>query len=154
MAGKRRPLNHSASLFKPPLTRSSHSAPSPQNLSSNKPPLFTSCSESRATSKPRGSPRSSTLIKSASSCQNSVSQKSISTQGSQDKSDQKSSASSISNQLSSFVSLTSWMGLHVAHTVVSDLLTSPLAPSNSLDPNNILDRLIEQIKEDLKQGYV
>ena len=42
----------------------------------------------------------------------------------------------------------------VAQTVVSDLLTSPLgASSPSLDPNTLLDALVEHIKEGLVNKY-
>ena len=43
----------------------------------------------------------------------------------------------------------------VAQTVVSDLLTSPLGNSSpSLDPNTLLDALVEHIKEGLINKYV
>ena len=58
----------------------------------------------------------------------------------------------ISHQISSFVSLSSTLSLQVAQTVVADLLTSPMVPTNSLDPNTILDSLLTQIKDNLKQS--
>ena len=156
MTGKRRPLHHnSASLFQPPLSRSSHSAPQQPTPGPNKPPLFSSSSESKSPSKPNSSERSNTLLNSFSSCQTSSSQRSlsISNQGSEEQLDRKSSVVCISTRISSFMCMSSQIGLHVAQTVVSDILSSPKAPSKSLDPDTILDSLIEQIKEDVKQRY-
>ena len=154
MAGKRRPLNHSPSLFTPPLSRSSHSAPNPPPFTSHKPPLFTSSSESRFSASQSGSRRTSHFEKSPSRTPLSQRSFSVSAHESQNNISKKYSVTDISNQISSFMSCSSQMGLQVAQTVVSDLLTSPMAHSNSLDPNNILDCLIEQIKENLKQRYV
>jgi hypothetical protein len=155
MTGKRRPLTHSPSLFKPPLSHSSHSAPNPQSFASHKPPLFSSSSESKYSCNQSGSRRTSNYSQSPSPLRTSSEQRSftISAQASEDKSDKKSSVTNISHQISSFVSLSSQLSLHVAQTVVSDLLTSPRVQSNSLDPNSILDCLINQIKDNLKQGY-
>ena len=154
MTGKRRPLHHnSTSLYQPPLSRSSHSLPYPRTVGSKKPPLFTSSSESRSPGKPSGSRRSSSFLNSSSSCQTSMSQRSvsISNQESDDPPDKQSSVVCISTKISSFMCMSSQIGLHVAQTVVSDILNSPKVPSKSLDPDTILDSLIEQIKEDIKK---
>ena len=154
MAGKRRPLHHySTSLYQPPLSRSSHSAPHLRTVGYKKPPLFTSSSESRSPGKPSGSRRSSSFLNSSSSCRTSVSQRSfsISNQESDDKPDKQSSVVCISTKISSFMCMSSQIGLHVAQTVVSDILNSPKAPSASLDPDTILDCLIEQVKQDIKK---
>ena len=171
MTGKRRPLHHnSTSLFQPPLSRSSYSAPQQRSPGSkpplfssssesrspgSKPPLFSSSSESRSPGKQSALGRSSSFLNSSSSCQTSMSQRSISisNQDSEDQPDRKSSVVCISTKISSFMCMSSQIGLHVAQTVVSDILNSPKVPSKSLDPNTILDSLIEQIKEDVKQRY-
>ena len=153
MTGKRRPLHHSTSLYQPPLSRSSHSAPHPRTAGPKKPPLFTSYSESRSPGKPSGSRRSCSFFNSSSSCQTSMSQRSvsISNQESDDLPDKQSSVVCISTKISSFMCMSSQIGLHVAQTVVSDILNSPKVPSKSLDPDTILDSLIEQIKEDIRK---
>ena len=149
MTGKRRPLHHSTSLYQPPLSRSSHSAPHPRTAGSKKPPLFTSYSESTSP----GNPRSCSFLNSSSLCQTSMSQRSvsISNQESVDLPDKQSSVVCISTKISSFMCMSSQIGLHVAQTVVSDILNSPKVPSKSLDPDTILDSLIEQIKEDIRK---
>ena len=76
---------------------------------------------------------------------------SISNQESDDLPDKQSSVVCISTKISSFMCMSSQIGLHVAQTVVSDILNSPKVPSKSLDPDTILDSLIEQIKEDIKK---
>ena len=78
--------------------------------------------------------------------------------------ERKMSVANISEQFSSFLSLSSKMGVQVSyishlstiHTisqvakhVVSDLVPSPSSPT--LDPNDVLENFIEQIKTSLKE---
>ena len=154
MAAKRHPLTQAPSLFQPPFSRSSHSAPTPQSFSSHKPPLFSSNSESKYLRNQSGSRRPSNFQASptasrASSYSRSIS---ISDQTSEDKGDKRCIVTNISHQISSFVSLSSTLSLQVAQTVVADLLTSPMVPTNSMDPNTILDSLLTEIKDNLKES--
>ena len=50
------------------------------------------------------------------------------------------------------MSMSSQIGLHVAQTMVSDLL-SPKTPCKNLDTNIIIDSLIEQIKKGVKHRF-
>ena len=119
LTGKRRPLyHHSTSLYQPPLSRSSHSAPHPRTVGSKKPPLFTSYSESRSPGKASGSRRSSSFLNSLSSCQTLMIQRrvSISNQEGDDQPEEQYSVVCISTKISSFMCMSSQIGLHVAQT--------------------------------------
>ena len=41
--------------------------------------------------------------------------------------------------------------LQVAQSLVSDILASPLGPSSTVDPDDIIDNLVEDIKATLKE---
>ena len=149
MTSKRRPLNHTPSLFTPPLARASHSVPTPEQPH-YKPPLFNSKSESRYSPTLGTAPKSGNTLKPYFFERS----KSVASDSSDEKNKNVSSINNFGSQISSFVSLSSQLSLHVAQTMVADLMSSPMVPltNSSMDPNVILDSLLNDIKENLKKG--
>ena len=157
MSNRRHPLAHSPSLFQPPLSRSSQSAPNTQTFSPNRPPLFSSKSESRypaSTQNPGRRP--SHFPTSPSPAKQYSQQRSASVNTDAAKEEKKSSVTNLSSHISSFVSLSSQLSLQVAQTVVSDLMPSPKvcsssSSSSSMHPNTILDTILSKISSNMKE---